>query len=70
MFYFLDSNEALNYESSNKKVKVRMFAYYNRTYAGEPHLLLYTGIVPTIRLQVIKPEYHPTAINSSDPLLT
>lgn len=70
MFYFLDSDEALNYESSNKKVKVRMFAYFNRIYAGEPYLAYSFGIVPTIRLQVIKPEYHPTAINSSDPLLT
>jgi hypothetical protein len=69
MFYFLDSNEALNYESSNKRVKVRMFAYYNRTYAGEPHLLLLTGVVPTIRLQIIKPEYLPVSLNSSDPLL-
>ena len=70
MFYFLDSDEALNYKSSNKKVKVRMFAYFNRIYAGEPYLAYSYGIVPTIRLQIIKPEYHPTAINSSDPLLT
>lgn len=69
MFYFLDSDEALNYESSNKKVKVRMFAYYNRTYAGEPYLAYSSGVVPTIRLQIIKPEYLPVSLNSSDPLL-
>lgn len=69
MFYFLDSDEALNYESANKKVQVRMLAYYNRTYAGEPYLAYYLGMVPTIRLQIIKPEYLPASINSSDELL-
>ncbi len=70
MFYFLDSDEALNYESSNKKVKVRMFAYFNRIYAGELYLAYSYGVVPAIRLQIIKPEYQPAAINSSDELLT
>ena len=66
----IDTDNCLNYSGAGAYVKCYIFGQYTQTYGGGTPSFSYSGVVPSIKIQINKPDYTPISSVISEPILT